>query len=604
METLPSPPSEAEYSLAANFSFLHSLKSVVSKRLCYALYHLQLYLRWYLVISLLLCLSPQARAEESLPPWANDPILNCSTNTDNYIGNAQLKFSLVEWVRRGLCIRRGTDGGGPRKTFQCYSRLQNVISNNLNEIRKAEYNAAAGVLALLPTIGALLGTPTNEIWRLLTMIPFGGFLATACSFGGAILPVKVKDYESAFMKKNIKGQLRGWKSTLELPKNIDTMDQDRIKQRADILLRKVQEKLQSPDQVKVPKMYILVGLTGMSVLLASAQIAMVIVELGAVLPWWCISKWWVHLWYMMVILSAAIDNYVQLPFEKQWRLCLSDVGYDFTVVGGDRISNHLSGQKTEIENIKTALKQLKSLKAGTVRFKDRPVCHTEARNVLFVQVSVTSHSHNWSKTFTRSLSKITSIAVFIVGTACFASAQLLSIAMATFVLTCVLGAGVFGRAITSWIVAGIQTAEPMVHFVADNSEEAHYILARLFMIGPDDIEGSGMRPIQVEMRGHVFLDQRRITSRSPWPSRLLGILTTPYDIKAIYKKHHDNGSYDLNNLERPDPLSASDQPLLRPALTTTSTFGTDSSEQTSLDPKLVSRQSNFRRVTSNSLEQV
>lgn len=52
------------------------------------------------------------------------------------------------------------------------------------------------------------------------MIPFGGFLATACSFCGAILPVKIKDYESSFMKKNIKGNLRGGKSSLALPNGI------------------------------------------------------------------------------------------------------------------------------------------------------------------------------------------------------------------------------------------------------------------------------------------------------------------------------------------------------------------------------------------------
>jgi Flp pilus assembly protein TadB len=64
-------------------------------------------------------------------------------------------------------------------------------------------------------------------------------------------------------------------------------------------MRRVQKKLQSGAQKKVPKMYILVGLTGMSILLLSAQVAMIVVELGAILPWWCISKWWVHLWYMM-----------------------------------------------------------------------------------------------------------------------------------------------------------------------------------------------------------------------------------------------------------------------------------------------------------------
>ena len=561
------------------------------------------------------------------PEWAKETILNCSSITDNYVGNAQIRFDMMDWINRGLCIRRGTEAGGPHRTFQCYSRLQSVLANNLNQIRQAEYNGAAGVLALLPTIGALLGAPTNEIWRLLTMIPFGGFIAMACSFGGAILPPKTKDYESDFMKKNIKGDLRGGKSfsTLALPKGMDAIDQDRIKRRADILLRRVQRKLQSGLREDVPKMYILVGLTGMAMLLAAAQAAMVVVELGAVLPWWCISKWWVHLWYLMgkstqsniqlwsvvnkypVLVSAAVDNYVQLPFEKQWRLCLSDVPYDVTVTGGDLITNHVPGEEQEINSVKIALGQLKSLKTGTIQIAGRPQhsvyrssTASESRNVVFVIVSITSHSHNWRKTFIRSLSRITSLAVFIVGTACFASAQLLSIAMATFVLTCVLGAGVFGRAITSWIVTGIETADPMVHFVADTEDEALFVLARLFSIGPHDTDVAQSRQIQVELHGQVFLDRRRITSRSLWPPRILGILASPYDLaKAVYKEKPGDGSYDLENLKGPGNNIADDQPLM-PALTTKSTFGTDPSGSTPSNGRTLSRKSTSGNVDPHS----
>jgi hypothetical protein len=38
---------------------------------------------------------------------------------------------------------------------------------------------------------------------------------------------------------------------------------------------------------------------GMAVLLACAHAAMAIVERGALLPWWCTSEWWMHLWYLM-----------------------------------------------------------------------------------------------------------------------------------------------------------------------------------------------------------------------------------------------------------------------------------------------------------------
>ncbi|KAF2109746.1 hypothetical protein BDV96DRAFT_651716 [Lophiotrema nucula] len=575
-------------SILQSLSVFRHLYRVSSRPLSRARSYIQTYLKWYLVILLVLWLTP--------PTSAEDQILNCSSITDNYVGNAQLKFQFRDWVNRGLCIRHGTDGGGPIKTFQCYSRLQYVISNNLNEIRKAEYSGAAGVLALLPTIGALLGTPTNEIWRLLTMIPFGGVLAMACSFGGAILPVKIKDYESAFMEKNIKGDLRAMESTLSLPLTKTENVNSRIKQRASILMDKIQQKLQSKKQRKVPKMYILVGLSGMFVLLAAAHVAMIVVELGAVLPWWCISKWWVHLWYMMVILSAAADNYVQLPFQRQWRLCLSDVPYDLAVTGGDFIGERISGGKDPTNDIETNLPQLKTLKTGSVRFIGPPQSNAEPCNVLFVLVSVTSQSHNWRQTFTRSLSKIISIAVFIVGTACFASAQLLSIAMATFVLACVLGAGVFGRAITSWIVAGIETADPMIHFVAETELEAHFILAQLFAIQLEDTAALKRRQVQVELNGHVFLDQRRITSRSTLAARALGILNKPYDLaKSVYKFSSEDEMMD--DLENQDSGSGSGTgiaaalPLLRVAQRGKSAAVSDVDESLRVTERVLSRQS-------------
>lgn len=280
------------FSQPQSSSFIKCLVQTASKSFRPIIYHLQLYVKWYLTFSLILWLAPTTVAQDN-----GEPIFNCTSIADEFTGNAQLMFNIPDWLNRGLCVRGSLDSSD----FQCYSRLQLILSSNLNEIRKAEYNGAAGVLALLPTIGALLGTPTNEIWRLLTMIPFGGLLATASSFGGAMLPVRIKDYESDFMKNNITESLRNPKSASRMWRTDvdDHHGRTRVQERADILMGKVYEKLQSDSQEKVPYSYIWIGLTGMSLLLAGAQVAMTIIELGAVLPWWCVSKWWVHLWYLM-----------------------------------------------------------------------------------------------------------------------------------------------------------------------------------------------------------------------------------------------------------------------------------------------------------------
>jgi hypothetical protein len=226
-----------------------------------------------------------------------DTLSNCSTRSDEYFGNAQSRFDMIEWYRRGLCIRHG--GNDPK----CYTALNNVLKAQLNEIRKGEYAGAAGVMALLPTIGALLGAPTNEIWRLLTMVPFGGALAMALSFGGAILPVKAKDYESAFMKRQIiDGRPKGPRRTnsnMSFFKDPPSDHQLAIIDRASRLMEKVDSRLRSKIRKSIPVNYIWSGLVGMLLLLFGAHASMVIVEQGSILPWWCASRWWIHMWYGM-----------------------------------------------------------------------------------------------------------------------------------------------------------------------------------------------------------------------------------------------------------------------------------------------------------------
>lgn len=115
------------------------------------------------------------------------------TQADTWAGNAQTKFFVSEWINRGVALRYNGDDQ------LCYNSLIATLGSIIN-IRLAEYSGVAGVLSLLPAIGALLGAPTNEIWRLWTVIPFGGVLTMLLSFGGAILPIKIEDYERDIRK--------------------------------------------------------------------------------------------------------------------------------------------------------------------------------------------------------------------------------------------------------------------------------------------------------------------------------------------------------------------------------------------------------------------
>jgi hypothetical protein len=212
--------------------------------------------------------------------------LRCTTPSDRFIGNAQSKFAMTAWMNHGRCIR-SQDG-------TCYLALLKVL-DNLVELRKAEYGGAAGVLALLPTIGALLGAPTNEVWTLLTILPFGGGLAMALSFGGAIMPVRVEDYELAMKKRNIAiGSIVSFRSEHSEKDKAATFEENLGK-----LDAKVSARISYEENLRPGRGFITVGLVGMFLLLIGAQSAMAVVEQGGLIPWWCSGQWWMHLWYFM-----------------------------------------------------------------------------------------------------------------------------------------------------------------------------------------------------------------------------------------------------------------------------------------------------------------
>lgn len=206
----------------------------------------------------------------------NSSAIACSTEADRFVGNSQQMFSITQWISRGVCVRQNN------QDLKCYGTLLGVL-DQLNGLRAAEYNGAAGVLALLPTIGALLGAPTNEIWRLLTIVPFGGVLAMFLSFGGAILPVRVEDYETA-LNKELQAD-----SSFSLRRQKD-MSKDNAAKQAEVvtknLLIQISNKMHSIRSVRFKKTDIWYGFFGMFLLFGGSHAAMSVIEQGAVLPWW------------------------------------------------------------------------------------------------------------------------------------------------------------------------------------------------------------------------------------------------------------------------------------------------------------------------------
>ena len=130
----------------------------------------------------------------------------------------------------------------------------------------------------------------------------------------------------------------------------------------------------------------------------------------------------------------------------------------------------------------------------------------------------------------RLISKTLSIATFVTGTAVFASITLLSLIMATVVVTLTLAAGFFGRAIAGWIVGRVSEAEPTIHIISGNEQEAYQASTEVLCLKATD--GT---PFQVEINGHIFINERRVASRSPFKVAMLGVLAESYDVAKAHQ---------------------------------------------------------------------
>lgn len=193
---------------------------------------------------------------------------------------------------------------------QCQENLRFSLSN-LDSIHSAEYGAASGVLALLPTIGAVFGTPNSEIWELLTLLPLGGSLAMILSFGSTLMPDRVEEYENAFSKNSIHGIRFEKRSNgrvedydfLEngdiVPNECKSADDTRHKDLLELLSKKIRVRLNQRNRQGLSRWSLVLGLFAMILLFAGVQMSMGIVEYGAVYSDDCTFDAWFHAWYVV-----------------------------------------------------------------------------------------------------------------------------------------------------------------------------------------------------------------------------------------------------------------------------------------------------------------
>jgi len=132
------------------------------------------------------------------------------------------------------------------------------------------------------------------------------------SFGGAILPIEIEDYERDIRKGNgLIDNFVSFRAPMHGEKQLT------LEEKVELLGRKLRSRMAR----KVPRPdltgTLAMGLSGMAALLAGAHGAMGMVEQGGVLPWYCTCRWWMHLWY--ILLNSIQIQYLHSEAES---LCL------------------------------------------------------------------------------------------------------------------------------------------------------------------------------------------------------------------------------------------------------------------------------------------
>ena len=141
--------------------------------------HGVLYSKWWLLA--LLPKANSAPAEQS-PPNATDPAVQ-----DDVCSMINL-FSWRQYSEVANNIRRNTN------RQQCNTNL-NLALQAIGVLQSASASASAGALTLLPTAGALIGSPTKELWVVYKLMPIAGILSMLLALGGNIVPTESHDYE-------------------------------------------------------------------------------------------------------------------------------------------------------------------------------------------------------------------------------------------------------------------------------------------------------------------------------------------------------------------------------------------------------------------------
>ncbi|KAL9096033.1 MAG: hypothetical protein Q9165_001555 [Trypethelium subeluteriae] len=387
----------------------------------------------------------------------------------------------------------------------------------------AEYGGAAGALTLLPTAGALIGSPSKEFWTVYKLMPLAGVLSVFLSLGGTIIPSSASDYSMSSPFTTGETLSSRWGSEEEDKSSPET-DTTQIASEHEKFAQTVERRSQvTSGGNSYTKVWI--ALLGQLFLLGVTLVALWYGQIGGVIPWWCRTRLWLYFWYTLVIITSAMENWASTPFTDFWTMRVSKTPRNVTV-SEDAPAVRSSSDCDVLDNLKKGYNV-----KGRIITDYSP--YTQERRCFYVVVSKAGITPMHAAF--QVITKLSSIAVFGFGTALLSSAQLMSISIVLMILSLVLPAALLSHVTGMFIAAEMNRSnQPILHAVVKTKEAAAAHIEAVLQIPY----------LVVELEGHVIAEGKAVARRTQWIclSTYIGLLAKPFDIMSLAVRPETNAS--------------------------------------------------------------
>lgn len=266
-----------------------------------------------------------------------------------------------------------------------------------------------------------------------------------------------------------------------------------------------------------------------------------------------------YFWFFLVIVVSFLENWASTPFTSSWTMRVSRAPTNIVLPQEAHcvLRNNQDPERREL------LSNTHCDDTGGSDIIDRLRSGINSQSIIRLSVDgistfptacfyviVSKQEVSDTRAFLRVFCKASSLAVYAFGTALFAGALLMSITVASIILSVVLPAAAFGRMngmFMAWEMN--RNNDAILHAIVKSKKEA-----------AEHIESILAQPnLLVEIMGHIIVDGKVVARQNPWTSlaSYIGFLAPPFNLYRLAAKRPYNPGLQGIELSKPGTIISS-----------------------------------------------